>query len=410
MKDKPLTTENTEKYRVHRENCYRLSEERYRLKAIGYRQNHKGLKGFAHSLQPIAYSSGVTTFLCASVTLWYMVFCVFAVSASQDLTDYAGVIHIHTKYSDGLGTIEGIAKIANRQNLDFIIITDHNTLKPLTDGKEGIYKNTLVLIGDEVSTRAGHYIALNINKEIDTNMPTQEIINEVQRQGGLGFIAHPYWRRKKEWKNWDIENFTGLEIYNISATMLNKNKLSLLLKTLLLPQHIVLLSIHSYPDKAFSRWDRFNLSRKTVAIVGNDAHGKRLFFIRFDPYDAMFAFGRTHILADRLSKESIYEALKKGHSYGSIDALGDPNGFNFVLKKDEKVACIMGDEVQFSPSLNIEVELPKEAKIRLLKDGNIIKEAVAKSINMDVPEKGVYRAEVFKKNRLWIFSNPIYIR
>lgn len=343
--------------------------------------------------------------------LWYILFSVLCGSAFADYTDYAGIIHVHTTYSDGRGTVEDVAKRANRQNLDFIIITDHNTLKPLKDGKEGQYKNTLVLIGAEVSTEAGHYLSLNVNKEIDTRIPLQNIINEVRGQGGLGFIAHPYRVGKKEWVRWDIENFTGLEAYNMSEDMLDENKLCLLFKTILLPQRIVLLSSLNRPDKAFSKWDSLTISKKIVAIAGNDAHGKHLFFIRFDPYDVMFAFARTHILlVDKLSKESIYDALQAGHCYGSIDALGNPKGFSFVLKKNSEVVGIMGDEVEFSPSLKIEVELPVKAKINLLKDGSIIKETLSKSFRMDVSEKGVYRVEAFRKNKLWLFSNPIYIR
>ena len=45
--------------------------------------------------------------------------------------DYVGVIHIHTRYSDGAGTIEEIARNANAQQLDYLIVTDHNTLKAL---------------------------------------------------------------------------------------------------------------------------------------------------------------------------------------------------------------------------------------------------------------------------------------
>ena len=48
--------------------------------------------------------------------------------------DYAGVIHIHTKYSDGAGTFEDIARVANAERLNYLIVTDHNTLQPLRDG------------------------------------------------------------------------------------------------------------------------------------------------------------------------------------------------------------------------------------------------------------------------------------
>ena len=46
--------------------------------------------------------------------------------------EYVGAIHIHSVYSDGTGKIEEIAKAAYDSDLDFIMMTDHNTLKPDT--------------------------------------------------------------------------------------------------------------------------------------------------------------------------------------------------------------------------------------------------------------------------------------
>ena len=106
--------------------------------------------------------------------------------------DVTGIIHIHTLYSDGGGTFEDVARVANQQHLDYLIVTDHNTLKPLDDGKQGWHGMTLVLVGEEISTPGGHFLALNVRTDISRHQPTQDIIDEVNRQGGLGFIAHPY--------------------------------------------------------------------------------------------------------------------------------------------------------------------------------------------------------------------------
>ncbi|NIM98049.1 MAG: hypothetical protein GTO24_08230, partial [candidate division Zixibacteria bacterium] len=57
--------------------------------------------------------------------------------------DYRGAIHIHSTYSDGKGTIEEIAASARQVGLDFVITPDHDTLAPLTDGKEGWHDGVL---------------------------------------------------------------------------------------------------------------------------------------------------------------------------------------------------------------------------------------------------------------------------
>jgi len=46
------------------------------------------------------------------------------------MNEYVGAIHIHSVYSDGTGNIEDIAQAAYETGLDFIMMTDHNTLKP----------------------------------------------------------------------------------------------------------------------------------------------------------------------------------------------------------------------------------------------------------------------------------------
>ena len=42
--------------------------------------------------------------------------------------EWVGAVHIHTRYSDGGGTIDEVASIAADVGLDFVIISDHNTL------------------------------------------------------------------------------------------------------------------------------------------------------------------------------------------------------------------------------------------------------------------------------------------
>ena len=150
--------------------------------------------------------------------------------------DFVGVIHIHTTYShDAHGRFEDVVRVANTQRLDYVAITEHNTLQPLRDGKQGWHGMTLVLIGTELSTRGGHYLAFNVTEEIDRlKLTTQEVIDEVNRQGGLGFIAHPYFT-KARWNDWSVRGFTGIEAYNVAHDTLDENKLRLALWTLTVP-------------------------------------------------------------------------------------------------------------------------------------------------------------------------------
>lgn len=51
--------------------------------------------------------------------------------------EYTGAIHVHSIFSDGSGDINEITQYANESGLDFVILTDHNTLRALHEGYEG---------------------------------------------------------------------------------------------------------------------------------------------------------------------------------------------------------------------------------------------------------------------------------
>ena len=130
----------------------------------------------------------------------------------DQLHEYVGVIHIHSTYSDGSRPIPEIAKIASEVDLDFLMFTDHNTLQSKRDGLEGWYDGVLVVIGYEINDAddQNHYLAFNLDEELPQSLTPLEYVNEVNRHGGYGIIAHPDEKRsamKKyppyPWKVWE---------------------------------------------------------------------------------------------------------------------------------------------------------------------------------------------------------------
>ncbi len=328
--------------------------------------------------------------------------------------DYSGVIHIHTRYSDGAGTYEDIARVANAQQLDYLIVTDHNTLQPLRDGKQGWHGTTLVLVGTEISTRAGHYLALNITHEIDRQkLATQQIIDEVNRQGGLGFIAHPYFK-KRRWTDWSVTGFTGVEAYNVAHDTLDENRLRLALWTLMVPTEQFYESLLDRPYDPLRKWDELIAQHgRIVGIGSSDAHEVRILGMNFAPYDIMFQLIRTHVLipSATLTAEAIYDALRQGHAYLAIELMDPLKGFSFMAEDGQRVLGIMGDEVTWQPNLFLSCWLPAPANLTLFKDGVAVETTVAdRWWRYPVSERGTYRLEAMRHNKPWIMSNPIYVR
>jgi hypothetical protein len=54
-------------------------------------------------------------------------------------------------------------------------------------------------------------------------------------------------------------------------------------------------------------------------------------------------------------------------------------------------------------------ELPKKARLVLLRNGEIVEEAIGKSAAWAITKPGVYRVEAYRGRRAWIYSNPFPI-
>lgn len=339
--------------------------------------------------------------------------------------DVTGVIHVHTHDShDAHGTFEDLVRVANAQRLDYVVITEHNTLKGLREGRQGWHGMTLVLIGEELSTRGGHYLALNITQEIDYHkLTTQEVIDEVNRQGGLGFIAHPYFK-KRRWTEWTVSGFTGIEAYNVAHDTLDENRVRLGMWLLMVPNEAFYFSILDRPYDPLHRWDELILRHGRVVGIGScDAHEFHLMGVKFAPYEDMFRLARTHLLIPTthasgeqdspshvsLTDSAVYEALREGHAYFSVELTAPARGFTFVAKDASGLLGIMGDEITWRAGLRLAVWLPSPGAITLMWNGQPMSSTTAQTWEMPVKLPGVYRIEVMRHDKPWIFSNPIYV-
>ena len=105
-------------------------------------------------------------------------------------------VHMHTHYSDGTGSVEEVLQhVQNATPLDVIAITDHDTISGALRARDivarGGYHFDLV-VGEEVSTREGHMLALFIEKRIPPGLSIERSIELVHEQGGLAIVAHPF--------------------------------------------------------------------------------------------------------------------------------------------------------------------------------------------------------------------------
>jgi PHP domain len=104
----------------------------------------------------------------------------------------AGDLHTHTVHSDGGMTVPELARFAASQGLDFLAVTDHNTIShhrelPTASAAYGI----ALIAGQEVTTSSGHANAFGPIGWIDFRERPDSWLDAAERRGGLLSVNHP---------------------------------------------------------------------------------------------------------------------------------------------------------------------------------------------------------------------------
>jgi hypothetical protein len=113
---------------------------------------------------------------------------------------YRGDGHLHTIYSDGRRTPPELVADARAAGLDFIVSTEHNSPSAHLQWGHHATGDLLILNGEEVTTRTGHWPAWNLpaGKWIDWRYRAddpgelQKFVDDVHESGGLVVAAHPF--------------------------------------------------------------------------------------------------------------------------------------------------------------------------------------------------------------------------
>jgi hypothetical protein len=360
---------------------------------------------------------------------------------------YQGVMHIHSIYSDGTGTVPEIMRAACELCLDFVIITDHNTLKARYDGFERWYEldarfanrdavpansppvRTMGLISYEANDaqNRNHYLVLDTDVPVHKNKTAREYVQAAKEVGGFGIIAHPHEKRDKDpnyppypWTDFEAE-FDGIEVWNQMSEWIEGLTEDNKYRRFLHP----LASISSPPKETLSLWDKLNQSRKVVAVGSTDAHAHDYNFfglnVKIFPYKVMFKAIRTYVVTRTeinkhgdiaVEKKKIYDALRGGNAFIGNCYVADPRGFAFEAKTTSGREFIMGDDIPLTSNdpVLFRIATPVESTIRLIRNGNVIAESIGTELLHPIGEAGAYRTECTIGGKAWIFSNHIRIR
>ncbi|WP_405536827.1 CehA/McbA family metallohydrolase [Streptomyces sp. NBC_00075] len=211
---------------------------------------------------------------------------------------YRGDCHLHSWYSDGRRTPAELAALARAAGLDFINSSEHNTQSAHAHWADEAGDDLLIMLGEEVTTRNGHVVALGIDPGtfVDWRYRARDnrfgkYARQIRRAGGLVVPAHPHATCVGcNWK-FGFNDADAVEVWNGAYS----------------PEDEVALAdwdgmlVASVRDREGSSG-----SRGWIPAMGNsDAHRDP------DPVGVP----QTVVLADDLTREAIQEGLKAGRSY-----------------------------------------------------------------------------------------------
>jgi hypothetical protein len=352
----------------------------------------------------------------------------------DQLVDVPCVAHVHSTYSDGTASVAEIVGDAAGAGADAVLLTDHDSLAARRDGWEGRHDGVSVLVGTEVTAGHGHYLAFGVPAEIPhVGRSALDVAAAVRAAGGVGFAAHPFSRgghmlvpglarlavRPHGWPALDDpRGCDGIELWSLTTDAAESWRTPQeALCWLRDPQAAIATGP---PAHHLRRWDALSTRRRVPALGGLDghAHGIRVRGRVRSPVSHRRTFDllQTHLLCERpLSGDpdadwrTVLAALAAGSAWLACPCVAPARGARLWAELGDGNSVPMGAEAPAAHAV-LRVRLPRPADVRVLRDGAPVHEAEAAALDLDAQARGVYRIEARIGGRLWLLSNPIYLR
>lgn len=303
-----------------------------------------------------------------------------------------GDLHTHSEHSDGSFTLEEKLQLVEEAGLDFVALTDHNTVS-----QNLVYpraSNVVVIPGMELTTYTGHCNLLGVERPLqDFRAATKEQlaqrIAEAKQNGAKVVMNHPHCSNCG-W-HWGFDaDYDWVEIWNGPWRSDN--------------------------NKTLEWWQNELASgRKLVAVGGSDVH-------RPEPH-IHHGTPTTWVYSETRTMASILDAINQGRVFISHDPEGPTMELTSgavltggsVTTVELEQGEVMADrtiEFQFGKMqpgdvIKLFSDLGEEERIQNTNEGDV-------SIVRTVGERIFYRAEIWRvfpevgQEMLACVGNPIY--
>lgn len=226
----------------------------------------------------------------------------------------SGDFHVHAFIGDG-----GIApwmfqRQAARVGLDAVAITNHNQTFAARLGRWAARDSSgpLMLVGEEITGRDFHLIAVGIEQPVNWDQPARDAIADVHRQGGIAIAAHPL----PGFQGYDEDALAALDGLEAAYSVSTNRRLA----------------------RAFDEFYHRTLVRNPdVAVIGStDFHT-----------DGPLGACRTYVLVKERSPAGVLEAVRGGRTAGYCES--NPPGRSRLHGRPEIVRLLEPHRAALAP-------------------------------------------------------------
>ena len=306
---------------------------------------------------------------------------------------YRGDLQSHTEHSDAKGSLATLAATARTRGLDFLAVTDHNTVSHIRAFDE-VPGGPLLIPAMEVTTYYGHMNAWGVREWVDFRARDlaglRPIVAAIHAQGGLASVNHPK-TGGPPWEYGDALEFDCIEVWQAPWPF--------------------------YNTESFAWWESLLVQgRRVVAVGGSDYHQPEQ-PMQGNPH--LPGHPTTWVYADELSVAGILNGIRRGHVFISADVGGPLLCFNGTAGGQTYQG---GDRVEGGralQALTVRVQHGAGMFARLIAGGDVVAEQPVDADDWthtwDAPGAAAYyRAEVVIRPSAaeWVMaacSNPIYV-
>ncbi|MEJ5310582.1 MAG: CehA/McbA family metallohydrolase [Anaerolineae bacterium] len=259
---------------------------------------------------------------------------------------YRGDLHTHSDHSDAHDfPVADLLQIARDAGLDFVFLTDHNTVSGLLEIDASANATLLAAGGMELTTYYGHALCLGARRWVDWRIrpgsgDMARVAAATYAQGHVFVIAHPQADGEPgctgcAWRFGEMMpgNARVVEVWNGPWGCDSNN------------------------EKALALWyDWLNQGVRLAATAGSDAHG---------PRDYASGPGFNVIYAEALSEAALLEGVLAGRLY-----LSSGPQLTFQAQSDDGVTWMLGDTVTRPATFAVHWrDCPPDAAVRVIVNG-----------------------------------------